>query len=488
MTSKAPIYVPVVSLLAVLVAPAGLAAQKQPVERPRYVLVDLGTLGGPSSFFFSQPVMKSVSNQGIVVGGADTPVPDTFTPNNCMSPDCSILHAFQWQDGNLTDLGTLASGVNSTAYWVNAGGLIMGQSENGAIDPVTGLSEQRAVVWKHGQIIDLGTIEGGSFSFPNAMNKRGHVTGVAQNTISDSFSFLGLGTQSRAFLWRDGAMQDLGTLGGPDGWGASVNDRDQVAGFAYTDSVPNPVTNLPTQHPFLWESGVMRDLGTLGGTFAVVGSLQSPGAGASLNNRGQVIGTSNLIGDLTHHPFVWEAGHLTDLGTLGGQNAEAWWINEAGDIVGNADISGDSHNHHAFLWRRGALTDLGVPAGQPCSTAIQINSNAQIIVNTGICGVGGGPGCLWEDGVLYDLNNLIPPDSGFFIADVNFINDRGEIAVTGVLSNGDKHDLLLVPCDADHPELDCSDAGVHADVNATHHSRSLVTLQHALPRPLWFPR
>ena len=72
---------------------------------------------------------------------------------------------------------------------------------------------------------------------------------------------------------------------------------------------------------------------------------------------------------------------------------------------------------------------------------------------TGICGRGGGPAALWEGGVLYDLNTLVPPDSGFFIAGVNFINDRGEIAATGFLPNGDEHALLLIPCDVDHAEI-----------------------------------
>jgi hypothetical protein len=65
--------------------------------------------------------------------------------------------------------------------------------------------------------------------------------------------------------------------------------------------------------------------------------------------------------------------------------------------------------HHAFLWKKGKMIDLGVAPGQPCSTAIDINSRGQIIIDTGVCGVGGGPGMLWENGNLYDLNSLIPP-------------------------------------------------------------------------------
>jgi uncharacterized membrane protein len=103
--------------------------------------------------------------------------------------------------------------------------------------------------------------------------------------------------------------------------------------------------------------------------------------------------------------------------------------------------------HHAFLWKKGKMIDLGVAPGQPCSTAIDINSQGQVIIDTGVCGVGGGPGMLWENGNLYDLNSLIPPNSGIAVGDPNFINDRGEIAATGLLPNGSKHAILLVPCD-----------------------------------------
>ena len=282
------------------------------------------------------------------------------------------------------------------------------------------------------------------------MNNQGEVVGIALNTVPDPYSFLGLGTETHGFIWRNGYMEDLGTLGGPDSWGAAIDERGQVVGWSYVNSTPNAsngdfcAPNVPTQDPFVREKdGRILDLGTFGGTCGVVGSFAGPGGGA-INRGGQIIGTSNLAGNQTHHAFLWE-GSLTDLGTLGGDNSEAYWINDAGEIVGRADVPGSQQHHHGFLWRNGMMTDLGVPHGQPCSTAIDINTKGQIILDTGICGVGGGPGSLWQAGVLHDLNTLIPRNSGFFIGDVNFINDRGEIAVTGILPNGDQHDLLLIP-------------------------------------------
>jgi probable HAF family extracellular repeat protein len=76
------------------------------------------------------------------------------------------------------------------------------------------------------------------------------------------------------------------------------------------------------------------------------------GSGGAINNRGQVIGTSNLAGNQTHHAFLWE-GSLTDLGTLGGDNSEAYWINDAGEIVGRADVPGSQTTTMGFSGRTG---------------------------------------------------------------------------------------------------------------------------------------
>ena len=200
-------------------------------------------------------------------------------------------------------------------------------------------------------MIDLGTL-GGYESLGIYVNNGGQVIGFATiNGTPDPYSFLGAPTHT--FIWQNGAMLDLGTLGGPDSFPSNggVNDRNgSVAGGSYTNSIPNPVTGIPTQDPFLWRNGQMLDLGTLGGT---------NGFAAVANSQGQVVGQSNLAGDLTYHPFLWDKKKgLTDLGTFGGSNGLATWINDAGEVVGEADFPGDA-THDAFLWRRGVLLDLG---------------------------------------------------------------------------------------------------------------------------------
>jgi hypothetical protein len=65
--------------LCALTLPVVSSAQEH--KQPHYIVKDMGTFGGPNSFFFSSPVVESVNNRGTVVGGADTGLPDSYAPN-----------------------------------------------------------------------------------------------------------------------------------------------------------------------------------------------------------------------------------------------------------------------------------------------------------------------------------------------------------------------------------------------------------------------
>jgi probable HAF family extracellular repeat protein len=468
-----------ITLAAAFAVPGTLSAQSDQ-DNPKhhhYKLIDVGTFGGPNTYLsYPLPGEVQINRHGLVVGVADTPNSDPYNPN-CLV-DCYLVHAFQWQDGVLSDLGTLPGANNSYAFSSNDHGQIVGVSENGAIDPLTGFPEVEGVLWSNGGIIDLGTL-GGNGSFAGTVNKQGQVVGAALNSVPDSFGgslaigpFFPVATQLHAFVWENGVMRDLGTLGGPDSEAQYVNESGQIAGQSFIDSTPNPpitapacsTSGIPTEHPFLWQDGFI-DLGSLGGTC---------GYANWLNNNGQVVGTMTLAGDATNHAFLWKRGKLIDLGTLGGNNSEAWFANDAGDVVGRADFSPASVLHHAFLWSHGVMKDLGTPDGRPKSTAMAINSTEQVV------GDSNNFGWLWENGSIVGLDALVVSAAGVHVAGAAAINDRGEIVADGMLANGDDHVVVLVPCDESHPGVEgCDyslvDASVVPQVPAASHASNRIT-------------
>ena len=79
------------------------------------------------------------------------------------------------------------------------------------MDPNTGW-EMHGVLWKRGQLIDLGTLDGGPLERHFGSQQRWRSCGLSLNLIQDPYSMWGF-YQTRAFRWKDGTMIDLGTLG-----------------------------------------------------------------------------------------------------------------------------------------------------------------------------------------------------------------------------------------------------------------------------------
>jgi probable HAF family extracellular repeat protein len=196
----------------------------------------------------------------------------------------------------------------------------------------------------------------------------------------------------------------------------------------------------------------MLDVGTFGGSSTEV---------AALNQRGEVVGISNLAGDETFHPFLWSKKRLIDLGTLGGDNGQTNWINDRGEIVGKADLPGSVPQlHDAVLWKNGQTIDLGVLPGDSCSNAYFVNSHGQIVGASEpleLCTLSEPVGrhAFLRDpgGSLTDLNTLIPPGATLDLTYAVAINDRGEIAGFGVPPGCAPQDVeqcghayMLIPC------------------------------------------
>lgn len=452
--SRSALALSIAVFLAALALPGPAVSAASP---PVYTLIDLGTLGGPNNYW-ENPGSVFNSAGTVALFGSDINAPDP-NPSACFNPDCYRDHAAIWQDGKLTDLGAFPGPTSSGIGGMSPDGqYAAGLSTDGTIDPTSGGPVFRAALFHDGKVTDLGTL-GGLFSGGMDVNDRGQVVGFAENATPDPYaSDVGgaynqggppVPNQYRAFLWQNGSMHDLGTLGGNDAEAWMINASGQITGASFTTSTLNSSTGMPTQHPFLWDHGQMLDLGTLGGTW---------GLPADLNDAGQVVGSMNLAGDQAHHAFLWHTGTLTDLGALGGASSDAEWENAAGDVVGRADVpnsgpacdaggplGSDSCPHHAVMWKHGKTIDLGTPAGEACATATSINDEDQVVGSTGSCGHGGN-GFLWENGAMYLASSLIPPQpDGLTVEDTFYINDRGEIYGVGKLPNGDERAIVLEP-------------------------------------------
>ena len=442
-----------------LAMPIALGAQGQvPAQKANhYQLIVMGTFGGPQSSVTDTGVPGGVflNNSGVLIGYADLSAPDPF-PNFAFI-DGFIDHAFRWHDGFMADLGTLPHGWSSAPVAISANGLIAGFAVNGEIDPlIPGFPEQRAVLWKDGKLFDLGTLpEGGYEAEANSVNSRGQVVGTAFNTIPDPvglnvFHDIFSPTQARAFLWQDGAMQDLGTLGGNDAAAFLINEKGQVMGWSLTSTTtPGPCFPFLALGSFLWdhEHG-MRNLGDFGGACTQA---------YDLNNQGQVVGYSLLESGVSRG-FLWQDGSLRDLGGVPGGFTAAFVVNEAGQAagVGSAPEAGF---FHALFWPKvGEAIDLGTIGTDPCSSAKAINNRGQVVgdsISLANCtsSLDASRAFLWQDGATFDLNALIPPGSPLYLVHPQTINDRGEIAGFGVDADGNQHAFLLIPCDENHPGI-----------------------------------
>ena len=263
---------------------------------------------------------------------------------------------------------------------------------------------------------DLSTL-GGNASFATGINDSGQVVGYSY-TAGDS--------ELRAFLYTNGKMIELPTLGGDYsyGQGYGINDSGQVVG----DSIP---AGDSQPHAFLYTNGQIIDLHTFGG-------YNSTAYG--INDSGQAVGESETAGG-SYVAFLYTNGQLTDLGTLGGDFSSALDINDSGQVVGYSYTAGDSETH-AFLYTNGQLTDLGTFGGGS-SSADSINDSGQVV---GYSDTASGA----EDAFLYskntgmvDLNTLLPANSGWRLTEATAINNQGQIVGAGINPAGATHAFLL---------------------------------------------
>jgi probable HAF family extracellular repeat protein len=280
---------------------------------------------------------------------------------------------------------------------------------------ITGTSGKHAFIWKNGKMLDLGTL-GGKVSNAVAINERGQVIG--QSTTKSG--------RSRAFLWQNGKMRDLGVLpGDTDSEAVAINGRGQVVGCSSGEPVfpefDDTVLPCTRGSAFVWENGKMRDLGALPGDRDV--------SAVSINDRGWIIGTSSPgTRGGGEQAFLWRSGQMIALGKLGALSSTPIDLNERGQIVVET-----TEPDRVFLWedRKTRIIQRGD------SHIVGINDRGQIVGSTLSDRV-----FLWEKGRTRYLGEWSP----------SVLNERGQIAGMGVRpdhpllwENGTRFSLPLLP-------------------------------------------
>src|SRR5713101_1660732 len=327
---------------------------------------------------------------------------------------CSIAYRATAQTQyTITDLGTLPSFNSSEAGGINSSGQIAGWSHsNSGID--------HAFVWTSGSgLLDLGTL-GFNQSAAIGINAFGQAAGEVYNNSLGPF---------HAFFWTsDVGLTDIHMS---DFFSSSeamgINGTGQIVG-----RLSNPTGSV---HAFLWSSNTgMVDLGPMPG--------MTDSFATGINDSGQVVGTSwnNTDG----RAFLWTSGGgFADLGRLPGFiYAQASAINASSQVVGA--VSNDTGPIDGFLWTPdGTMTDLGTLPGFLYLQPYAINASATAV---GQVSNDAGPthAFIWQNGVVTDLNALIPGGSGWVLDIATGINDGGQITGSGTL-NRTRRAFLLTP-------------------------------------------
>jgi len=299
---------------------------------PRYAVT---TVAGADSYAYD------INNLGQVVGamaaGADT-------------------HAFVWSGGALTDIGLQFAGSSdaaaindhgqvvgtggaggylysggsvtaiprdgSGAYGINNGGMVVGEMW---VATPEGDMRRHGYSYLDGTVTDLGTLPIGDDSRAFAVNSAGDIVGAAASVVNGAPNW-----PNDPFLYHNGVMTDLGTLGGIWSGATAINDLGQIVGYAGMPFDPD-TGNLYPSSAFLYDGGVLHNLGSL-----------APGADSGardINNLGQIVGFALLDG--MSRAFLYEHGAMVDLNALidpasGWVVEDAAAINDLGQIAARA--------------------------------------------------------------------------------------------------------------------------------------------------------
>ncbi len=308
----------------------------------RGVVTDLGTLPGATA-----TVVTDINRKGQVVGyaGEETePFSGQFTS----------VHGFVYTNGSLQDLGTLPGGNYVFTKAINDDGTVIGQALT-ADDTCA-----QAYFYRNGVMSPIGTCE--TTQVARYINKRGNIVGATPPNSND---------RTQGFFSKDGTsvvtmncLDNVPCSGSSYTEAADLNDKGQVTGFA-RDSAG-------VRHPYLYQNGVMKDLGSLGG---------KGGWGIAINASGAVTGSSNTA--TSEHAFLYKDGKMLDLDPKGKADFSiGFHISDKGDVLGFAGNLA-TFDFYDFLYTEGRMWKLKdlISAQSPLKGIVDIYFARMITAN-----------------------------------------------------------------------------------------------------------
>lgn len=213
------------------------------------------------------------------------------------------LHAFVWRSGTLTDIAP-PDATSSTAQDINSRGHVVGSFTSGPRRP-DGSRQRRAFVWNNGNLTALNPLAGDRDSDATAINARGAIVGMSSSRSA-----------TRLARWIDGVPSNVGQFNAQ--LATDINEYGVIAGMFEASRIG----------AFTWDNGAFLQL-------AAPDPTSSSRANA-INSYGQAVGSDRAPA------VLWQGQTLVELGVLGGYSA-ANDINDRGQIVGTS-------NGRALLW------------------------------------------------------------------------------------------------------------------------------------------
>ncbi len=301
--------------------------------------------------------------------------------------------------GLMTDLGVVAGDNISAGLAINAVGHAVGRSQNGEVSA-------RPFIWINGVMTSLGSL-GGTYGQAEAINIHDEVVGISK---------IASGAE-RAFYWRNGTITNLGTLAGTNSSHATgINSDGVVVGYS-VDPTGRP-------HSWRWDGESMTELIVAPGFVSAVA--------LGINDAGQIVGYSQT--QTGGRGWIWQNGSMTALSTLAAGTIPSA-INNSGTIVGYS-IPAIGGFTRALRWLDGAVADIGSLPGDPNSAASAISDDGRI-VGSSYSDVGA-HGALWQNGQVIDIGSF----GGGGFTDPRGVNANGQIVGRAFTAGGALHAVI----------------------------------------------